>query len=151
MGRDEDRFTDVEEFKPERFLNSEGTPIEGSELSNNPIFGLGRRICEQICVSSFSLHFINIYSGPGRFASEAFIWTAVVSILAAFRITKAKDAEGKEIDVERQFTTGISVYVIATIPVVLKLTTVFVRRPVDFPCWFISRSKDREKTIRESV
>ncbi|KIK97014.1 hypothetical protein PAXRUDRAFT_10437 [Paxillus rubicundulus Ve08.2h10] len=115
MGRDEDRFTDVEEFKPERFLNSDGTPIERSALSDNPIFGLGRRIC------------------PGRFASEAFIWTAIVSILAAFCITKAKDAEGKEIDVKRQFTTGVSV------------------RPVDFPCWFISRSNEREKMIRESV
>ncbi|KAF9223367.1 cytochrome P450 [Gyrodon lividus] len=115
MGRDEDKFTDVEEFKPERFLTSDDVPTAGSALSSNPIFGLGRRIC------------------PGRFASEAFVWTAVVSILATFRITKAKDAEGKEIDVKRQFTTGIAV------------------RPVEFPCWFISRSAEREKTIRESV
>ncbi|KAF9238521.1 cytochrome P450 [Melanogaster broomeanus] len=114
MGRDEDKFTDVEQFKPERFLTPDGKLVE-SPLFSNPIFGLGRRIC------------------PGRFASDAFVWTAVVSILAAFRITKAKDAEGKEIDVTRQFTTGIAVC------------------PVEFPCWFISRSAEREKTIRESV
>jgi len=33
---------------------------------------------------------------------------AIASILSAFRITKAKDAEGKEIDVKKKFTTGIS-------------------------------------------
>ncbi|KIJ62887.1 hypothetical protein HYDPIDRAFT_30029 [Hydnomerulius pinastri MD-312] len=91
MGRDEDKFTDAEDFKPERFLSEDGKLLADSAISGNPIFGLGRRIC------------------PGRFASEAFVWTAVVSILSAFNITKAKDAEGKEIDVKKQFTTGIAV------------------------------------------
>ena len=60
-------------------------------------------------------------SGPGRFASEAFVWAAVVSILATFRITKAKDADGKEIDVKRQFTTGLAVYVIMNLPFQFKI------------------------------
>jgi len=115
IGRDEDKFSDVGEFKPERFLTNEGKLKDGPPMSANPIFGLGRRIC------------------PGRFASEAFVWAAAVSILAAFRITKAKDADGNEIDVKRQFTTGLSV------------------RPVEFPCWFISRSDERAKMIRGCV
>ncbi|KAH7884762.1 cytochrome P450 [Phlebopus sp. FC_14] len=92
MSRDEDKFTDAEEFKPERFLTEDGKLLAESSVSSNPIFGLGRRIC------------------PGRFASEAFVWTAIVSVLAAFRIAKAKDAEGKEINVTKQFTTGIAMY-----------------------------------------
>ncbi|KAH0833340.1 cytochrome P450 [Lanmaoa asiatica] len=101
IGRDEDKFTDVDDFKPERFLSEKGMLRDGPPMSANPIFGLGRRIC------------------PGRFASEAFVWTAVVSILAAFRITKAKDADGKEIDVKKQFTTGLAVYVIMNLPLPL--------------------------------
>ncbi|KAI9566820.1 cytochrome P450 [Boletus coccyginus] len=93
IGRDENNFTDVDDFKPERFLSEKGTLKDGPPMSANPIFGLGRRIC------------------PGRFTSEAYLWTAIVSILATFCITKAKDADGKEIDVKRQFTTGLSMYV----------------------------------------
>ncbi|KAG8212969.1 cytochrome P450 [Butyriboletus roseoflavus] len=115
IGRDEDKFTDVDDFKPERFLSEDGKLKDGPPMSANPIFGLGRRIC------------------PGRFASEAFVWTAAVSILATFRITKARDADGNEINVKKQFTTGLAV------------------RPVEFPCWFISRSSERESMIREYV
>ncbi|KIM57444.1 hypothetical protein SCLCIDRAFT_130521 [Scleroderma citrinum Foug A] len=113
MSRDEAKFDDADEFRPERFLTEEGKLLAESTLSSNPIFGLGRRIC------------------PGRFAAEAFVWVAIASILSGFRITKAKDADGKEIDVKRKFTTGISIC------------------PVDFPCWFISRSAERERLIRE--
>ncbi|KAI6039873.1 cytochrome P450 [Pisolithus marmoratus] len=91
MSRDETRFDDTEDFKPERFMTEDGKLIDGSATSSDPIFGFGRRTC------------------PGRFAAESFLWAAIVSILATFRITKAKDAYGKEIPVERKFTTGISV------------------------------------------
>jgi len=115
MSRDENNFSDVEEFQPERFLSEKGTLKDGPPMSANPIFGLGRRIC------------------PGRFASEALMWTAVVSVLATFCITKAKDANGKEIDVKKQFTTGLSI------------------RPIEFPCRFVSRSDERVQMIREYV
>lgn len=113
MSRDATKFDDPEEFKPERFMNGDGEFINNPATSSDPIFGLGRRTC------------------PGRFAAEAFLWVAIVSMLATFHITKAKDAYGKEIPVERKFTTGISIH------------------PVDFPCWFISRSTGRERLIRQ--
>lgn len=113
MSRDATKFDDPEEFKPERFMNGDGEFIDNPATSSDPIFGLGRRIC------------------PGRFAAEAFLWVAIVSMLATFHITKAKDAYGKEIPVERKFTTGISIH------------------PADFPCWFISRSTRRERLIRQ--
>lgn len=113
MSRNKMKFDDMEDFKPERFMTEDGKLVNDPATTSDPIFGLGRRIC------------------PGRFAAEAFLWMAIVSILSMFRITKAKDAYGKEIPVERKFTTGISVH------------------PVDFPCWFISRSAGRERLIRQ--
>lgn len=53
---------------------------------------------------------------PGRFIAEAALWSAVVHLLAAFRMTKAKDEAGKEIEVKEEFTTGVVWYV----PVCLK-------------------------------
>ncbi|KAI6039877.1 cytochrome P450 [Pisolithus marmoratus] len=91
ISRDETRFDDTEDFKPERFMTEDGKLIDDPAISSDPAFGFGRRTC------------------PGRFSAEAFLWVAIVSILATFHITKAKDAHGKEIPVQRKFTTGIFV------------------------------------------
>ncbi|KAG1770938.1 cytochrome P450 [Suillus occidentalis] len=93
MSRDESKHgPDVEEFRPERHLTAE-SKSSPQPISADPIFGLGRRIC------------------PGRFTAEAVIWIAIVNILATFRIAKSKDALGQEIDVKKEFTTGIAVCV----------------------------------------
>jgi hypothetical protein len=39
------------------------------------------------------------------------LWAAIVSILATFRVVKAKGADGHEIDVKEQFTTGLAMFV----------------------------------------
>ena len=47
IGRDENTFSDVDDFM---FLSEMGTLEDGAPLSANPIFGLGRRICEHIAL-----------------------------------------------------------------------------------------------------
>ncbi|KIJ62886.1 hypothetical protein HYDPIDRAFT_114010 [Hydnomerulius pinastri MD-312] len=111
MSRNTDKYEDVEDFKPERHLTLNDTPALPPP-TNDIIFGFGRRIC------------------PGRYASEAFLFAAIASILTLFCITRAKDSDGREIPVERKFTSGISVH------------------PVPFPCAFVCRSKDREQFLR---
>jgi hypothetical protein len=54
---------------------------------------------------------------PGRFIAEAALWSAVVHLLAAFRMTKAKDEAGKEIEVKEEFTTGV----VWCVPMCLKM------------------------------
>jgi len=39
------------------------------------------------------------------------LWAAIVSILATFRIEKAKGPDGREIDVKEQFTSGLAMFV----------------------------------------
>ncbi|KAG1736217.1 cytochrome P450 [Suillus lakei] len=97
-------------FRPERHFASDGTLLPDT-IAAKPMWGFGRRGC------------------PGRFVAEAATWSAVVHLLAAFRITKAKDEAGKEIEVKEEFTTGV------------------VCRPVPFKCSFVLRS-NREKAIR---
>ncbi|KAH7921033.1 cytochrome P450 [Leucogyrophana mollusca] len=114
MGRDENKYSDVDEFIPERHFTSDGQ-LAPEPVSSNPIFGFGRRQC------------------PGRFVSESFTWAAIASILATFRLAKAKDEQGKEIDVKAEYTTGLAI------------------QPVKFPCAFISRSAERENLVRGSL
>ncbi len=73
-------YPDPEEFKPERFLNKDGTVRDDPTLSL--AFGIGKRIC------------------PGRHFVDAAIFIATASVLSVFNVTKAKDENGLEIPVK---------------------------------------------------
>ncbi|KAG2035464.1 cytochrome P450 [Suillus americanus] len=105
---------DPDVFKPERHLASDGTLLPDT-IAAKPMWGWKKRVSGRC---------------PGRFIAEAATWSAVVHLLAAFRITKAKDEAGKEIEVKEEFTSGV------------------VCRPMPFQCSFVLRSTGREKAIR---
>jgi cytochrome P450 len=77
---DPEIYPDPEEFKPERFLNEDGTVRDDPALSL--AFGVGKRIC------------------PGRHVVDAIIFIVASSVLSVFNVTKAKDENGTEIPVE---------------------------------------------------
>ena len=72
-------YPDPEEFKPERFLNEDGSVRDDPTLSL--AFGVGKRIC------------------PGRLFVDATIFIVASSVLSVFNVTKAKDENGHEIPV----------------------------------------------------
>jgi cytochrome P450 len=77
---DPEIYPDPEEFKPERFLNPDGTVRDDPTLSL--VFGAGKRIC------------------PGRHFVDATIFIVASSVLSVFNATKAKDENGNEIPVK---------------------------------------------------
>ena len=81
---DPEMYPDPEEFKPERFLNNDGTVRDDPILSL--AFGIGKRICP-------GRHFVD---------AETFIFTS--SVLSVFNVTKAKDENGNEIPVKAAVT-----------------------------------------------
>ncbi|KAH7930184.1 cytochrome P450 [Leucogyrophana mollusca] len=105
----EERFPDPMAFKPERHLTVEGKLAQGT---TSPSFGYGRRIC------------------PGRYLADGSVWASIVSVLATLRVSKAKDAEGNEIEIKMEFTTGLAI------------------RPRPFACTFTSRSAEAEEMLR---
>jgi hypothetical protein len=44
---------------------------------------------------------------PGLHVADASVWINVVKAVAAFNITKARDASGKEIPVDAKITDGV--------------------------------------------
>jgi len=101
MTRNEAKYANPERFQPERFLRDTG------DLDDDTMgyaFGAGRRIC------------------VGRHVADASLWSAIVSILAVFRITPCKDERGNEIRVEPRWTAGITSH------------------PHHFPCEFVPRT-----------
>ena len=77
---DPEAYPEPDKFKPERFLNEDGTVRDDPMLSL--VFGVGKRIC------------------PGRHLVEATLFVVVSSILSVFKVTMAKDENGNEIPVK---------------------------------------------------
>ncbi|KIK65999.1 hypothetical protein GYMLUDRAFT_954640 [Collybiopsis luxurians FD-317 M1] len=102
MNRDPDMYPDPEKFYPERFLNSP----DGPYIKTNDVtaFGFGRRIC------------------PGRYMADNTVWLAIASVLATLTLSKAKDAEGHDIETSGEFTHG------------------FLRHPEPYKCSILPRS-----------
>jgi len=81
---DPEIYPDPEEFKPERFLNKDGSVLDDS--THSLVFGIGKRIC------------------PGRHFVDATIYIVISSVLSVFNVTKAKDEDDQEIPVKAAVT-----------------------------------------------
>ena len=77
---DPEAYPEPDKFKPERFLNEDGTVRDDPMLSL--VFGVGKRIC------------------PGRHLVESTLFIVASSILSVFNVTKAKDENGNEVPVK---------------------------------------------------
>ncbi|KAI0278794.1 cytochrome P450 [Russula aff. rugulosa BPL654] len=89
---DPETYPDPEEFRPERFLNDDGSVRDDPTLAL--AFGAGKRIC------------------PGRHIVDATLFIVASSLLSTFNVTKAKDEDGNEIAVKAEVTvlSGILVH-----------------------------------------
>ncbi|KAF8634118.1 hypothetical protein AX15_001055 [Amanita polypyramis BW_CC] len=113
LTRDESVYPDPESFRPERFLNSDGTL---NDDTMEYVFGFGRRIC------------------PGRFVADAVLWLVVATVLSTFNISKAKDENGVEIEIDPDaFTDSVT------------------SSPLPFKCSIVPRSRQAEGLIRSLV
>ncbi|KAF7346363.1 Cytochrome p450 [Mycena sanguinolenta] len=86
MTRDESIYLEPERFNPDRFFTVDGRLNDDDTILT---FGFGRRIC------------------VGRHTADASVWGTIVSVLSTFSIAKAKDASGKEIDIDPQYSDGL--------------------------------------------
>jgi len=87
MSRNESEYgSDVEAFRPERFLNT--NVMDPTKY----VFGFGRRIC------------------PGRYMGENSIFIALCYILQLFEIGKAINEDGTEVPPNPHWVSGITVH-----------------------------------------
>ncbi|OAX33816.1 cytochrome P450 [Rhizopogon vinicolor AM-OR11-026] len=86
MTRDEQKYPNPDEFKPERFLHEDGS-LTSDTMSL--AFGWGRRMC------------------VGQHLGDAALWIAITSFLATFSVHKAFDESGEEIPVVPKFPASI--------------------------------------------
>ncbi|KAI3615926.1 cytochrome p450 [Moniliophthora roreri] len=85
MTHDERVYAEPYRFKPERFFDADG------KLNNDDTvlaFGFGRRIC------------------VGKHLAEAALWLTIASVLTCFKISRAKDPQGNEIEIPEVYSDG---------------------------------------------
>lgn len=83
---DPEAYPEPDKFKPERFLNEDGS------VRDDPALILAFRIGKRIC--------------PARHLVEATIFLVTSSILSVFSVTTAKDENGNEIPVKVTLAPG---------------------------------------------
>ncbi|KAF9560815.1 cytochrome P450, partial [Agrocybe pediades] len=86
---DEEIYPEPFRFNPERFLKDGKLVFDQPDPTTIGAFGFGRRIC------------------PGRYLASNSSWIAIVSILAIYDISKAKDEQGNTIEPLIEFTDGL--------------------------------------------
>ncbi|KAG1729295.1 cytochrome P450 [Suillus occidentalis] len=92
ISRNEKRYPEASSFIPERFID-----VNNALTDDDParyVFGFGRRRC------------------PGRYAADASLWSAIVTMLATVEFSPAKDDQGKAIEFTPRFTTGLTQYLV---------------------------------------
>ncbi|KAE9399831.1 cytochrome P450 [Gymnopus androsaceus JB14] len=82
---------DVDQFRPERFLNPDGT-LNSTIPYPDAAFGYGRRIC------------------PGRVFAHSAVWLTVASLLACFDLSKVSDKDGVAIEPSTDSVDGFFSY-----------------------------------------
>lgn len=82
-------YPEPEKFNPDRFMTDDGhLDPNVPDPAGIAAFGFGRRVC------------------PGRDFIMQSIWLSVAWMLATFEIGKAKDAEGRVIEPDVEYTSG---------------------------------------------
>jgi len=109
--QDEANYKDPTRFWPERFEDPEKAELDPYKYA----FGFGRRAC------------------PGVNFADAMMYIAIVSILATFDISKPRDENGNEVNIQYSLSTG------------------GICCPEPFKCTIRSRSKNAAALIRSAV
>ncbi|KAF7346383.1 O-methylsterigmatocystin oxidoreductase [Mycena sanguinolenta] len=92
MTRDESIYSEPERFNPDRFFTPDG------ELNDDNT------------ILTFGFFALIIDRCPGQHNADASVWGTIVSVLSTFNIAKVKDASGKEIDIDPQYSDGMVSY-----------------------------------------
>jgi hypothetical protein len=124
-------YPEPDVFKPERFLNADGS------LRDDPIwttgFGYGKRIC------------------PGRFFADTILFIVAASVLSVFNIEKQKGAEdGIEAYPFRGSALRYDHCVLSSVWDWIRILTVDVSLlsgPHPFSCSFVPRDRKAEQLI----
>jgi hypothetical protein len=78
------------------------------------------------------------------------VWATIVSVLATFRIAKAKDVDGNEIDIDPLYSDGLLRYIFLSIRD-LRFLNLTCSHPGPFQCSISPRSEAAKKLVQGTL
>jgi hypothetical protein len=143
-------FPSPDTFDPSRFLGPESE--ERKEIVG-VVWGWGRR--QVVPDSTRKAFLIDVFDRacPGRQLAEATLFISIASLAAVFDISLAKDADGQEVPVSSDFTSGFarSVYRLHQRDRPLIMLYSNSRQPLPFKCSVTPRSHAALELIQTSA
>ena len=104
MTHDERTYPEPDEFKPERFLNS------NTNINDDLAYGFGRRsVVHKHGPKCLAIDPV-IRVCVGRHLADTMLWLTFASVLACFDIQKEKDGQGDEIEIPVLYSDGPASY-----------------------------------------
>ena len=85
---DPEKYPDPSTFSPERFLTSRGE-LDPNAPDIEAAFSYGRRSC------------------PGKYMALDALWIVATSVVWAFDLSKAKDTNGRDIEISGEYNIGL--------------------------------------------
>ncbi|KAF8964419.1 cytochrome P450 [Flammula alnicola] len=127
MTRDPVKYEHPELFNPDRFLDRDGN-LNDDDMTYT--FGFGRR---SVQASSSFLNAISHFGiiCPDRHMGSATIWLVIAMVLSTFDIQRKKDASGKDMPIEVEYSDGL------------------ISHPLPFECSIIPKSDNARQLIIE--
>ena len=115
MSREISQYPEPEEFRPERFLQTDGEAGKlDIPLPSSYVFGFGRRYALRVpfLLAQWNTEHVDAFRVcPGQAFADATLWLAIVRILAVFDIRKPLGPNGEERTPPAAFFSGFTRWV----------------------------------------
>lgn len=156
MLNNESDYPEPRQFRPERFLTSDGRLRKDNGVRDpiDIVFGFGRRFVEMnpiVLILSLTKWFV-FRICPGAHIGYSVLWLTAASLLTVFDFDKILNADGHPIELSCEYDSGAVSWVYSIFWMAYyMIELIFDRHPLPFECAIKPRSRETVRLIQDII